>query len=183
MTVRNVAWDGIFAGLANGDYDAVVSGVTILDERKKVMDFTVPILEVTQSILVTSSNTNISKSSDVVGKKVGVQIGTTGQFALEAIGGVTIKSYDEIGLAVEDLLNNNLDAVVADSIIAADFVLANENYAGKLLVTGTLEGDKEQIGWAVKKGDTELLNILNDGIKAMIANGTVDKLKEKYNIL
>ncbi len=62
-------------------------------------------------------------------------------------------------------------------------MLANENYAGKLLVTGTLEGDKEQIGWAVKKGDTELLNILNDGIKAMIANGTVDKLKEKYNIL
>ena len=183
MTVRNVAWDGIFAGLANGAYDAVVSGVTILEERKKVMDFTVPILEVTQSILVTSSNTNISKSSDVVGKKVGVQIGTTGQFALEAIGGVAIKSYDEIGLAVEDLLNNNLDAVVADSIIAADFVLANENYAGKLLVTGTLEGDKEQIGWAVKKGDTELLNILNDGIKAMTANGTVDKLKEKYNIL
>ena len=176
MTVRNVAWDGIFAGLSNGAYDAVVSGVTILDERKEVMDFTTPILEVTQSILVTSSNTNISKSSDVVGKKIGVQIGTTGQFALEAIGGVTIKSYDEIGLAVEDLLNNNLDAVVADSIIAADFVLANENYAGKLLVKGTLEGDKEQIGWAVKKGNSELLTILNDGIKAMQDNGTVAKL-------
>ncbi len=182
LTVRNVAWDGIFAGLSNGAYDAVVSGVTILDERKKAMDFTTPILEVTQSILVNTGN-KVAKDSDLIGKKVGVQIGTTGQFALEAIGGVTIKSYDEIGLAVEDLLNNNLDAVVADSIIAADFVLANENYAGRLSVTGTLSGDKEQIGWAVQKGNTELLTLLNDGIKAMTANGTVDKLKEKYNIL
>jgi polar amino acid transport system substrate-binding protein len=48
---------------------------------------------------------------------------------------VTVKAYDEIGLAVEDLLNKNLDAVVADSIIAADFVLANDNYADKLLVS------------------------------------------------
>ncbi len=183
MTIRNVAWDGIFAGLSNGAYDAVVSGVTILDERKKVMDFTTPILEVTQSILVTPENKNITKARDIVGKKVGVQIGTTGQFALEALGGVTIKSYDEIGLAVEDLLNNNLDAVVADSIIAADFVLANVNYAGKLLVSGTVEGDKEQIGWAVKKGNSELLQIFNDGIKAMMENGTVDALKAKYNIL
>lgn len=183
MTVRNVAWDGIFAGLSNGAYDAVVSGVTILDERKEVMDFTTPVLEITQSILVNNNNLSVKNSKDVVGKKIGVQIGTTGQFALEAIGGVTIKSYDEIGLAVEDLLNNNLDAVVADSIIASDFVLANENYAGRLQVTGTLQGDKEQIGWAVKKGNTELLSILNDGIKAMVANGTVDALKEKYNIL
>ncbi|MDC7246431.1 MAG: basic amino acid ABC transporter substrate-binding protein [Sphaerochaetaceae bacterium] len=183
LKIKNVAWDGIFAGLSNGAYDAVVSGVTILEERKKAMDFTIPVLEITQSILVQSSQTEISSTADLAGKTVGVQIGTTGQFALESINGVTIKSYDEIGLAVQDLLNDNLDAVVADSIIASDFVLANENYKGKLTVTGDLGGDKEQIGFAVKKGDTELLELLNDGIKAMMDDGTVDELKAKYNIL
>jgi polar amino acid transport system substrate-binding protein len=86
-------------------------------------------------------------------------------------------------LAVEDLLNKNLDAVVADSIIAADFVLANDNYSDKLTVTGSVAGDVEQIAMAVKKGNSELLNILNENIAALKADGTIAALKDKWNIL
>jgi len=183
MTVRNVAWDGIFAGLANGAYDAVASGVTVLEERKATMDFTTPILEVTQSIVVNSDNNSIKGEKDLAGKTIGVQIGTTGNFAVEKITGVTVKAYDEIGLAVEDLLNNNLDAVVADSIIASDFVLANENYQNKLKSAGSLAGDVEQIAMAVKKGNTELLTIINENLAALEADGTIAELKAKWNIL
>lgn len=183
MTVRNVAWDGIFAGLNNGAYDAVASGVTVLEERKATMDFTTPILQVTQSIIVNNSTTGISGEKDLAGMTVGVQIGTTGHFAVEKIAGVTVKAYDEIGLAVEDLLNKNLDAVVADSIIAADFVLANENYADKLNASGSLDGDVEQIAMAVKKGNSELLDIINENLAALEADGTIAELKEKWNIL
>ena len=183
MTVRNVAWDGIFAGLANGAYDAVASGVTVLEERKATMDFTTPILEVTQSIVVNSDNNSIKGEKDLAGKTIGVQIGTTGNFAVEKIAGVTVKAYDEIGLAVEDLLNNNLDAVVADSIIASDFVLANENYQNKLKSAGSLAGDVEQIAMAVKKGNTELLTIINENLAALEADGTIAELKAKWNIL
>ena len=183
MSVRNVAWDGIFAGLANGAYDAVASGVTVLEERKATMDFTTPILEVTQSIIVNKGSGVLADEKALAGKVVGVQIGTTGNFAVEKIAGVTVKAYDEIGLAVEDLLNKNLDAVVADSIIAADFVLANDNYADKLNVTGTVAGEVEQISMAVKKGNAELLKILNDNIAALKADGTVAALKTKWNIL
>lgn len=183
MSVRNVAWDGIFAGLNNGAYDAVASGVTVLEERKATMDFTTPILEVTQSIIVNKSGGGISGESDMAGKTVGVQIGTTGHFAVEKIAGVTVKAYDEIGLAVEDLLNKNLDAVVSDSIIAADFVLANENYADKLDASGSLAGDVELIAMAVKKGNTELLNIINENLAALEADGTIAALKDKWNIL
>jgi polar amino acid transport system substrate-binding protein len=183
MTVRNVAWDGIFAGLANGAYDAVASGVTVLEERKATMDFTTPILEVTQSIVVNSDNNSIKGEKDLAGKTIGVQIGTTGNFAVEKIAGVTVKAYDEIGLAVEDLLNNNLDAVVADSIIASDFVLANENYQNKLKSAGSLAGDVEQIAMAVKKGNTELLTIINENLAALEVDGTIAELKAKWNIL
>jgi polar amino acid transport system substrate-binding protein len=73
--------------------------------------------------------------------------------------------------------------VVADSIIAADFVLANENYANKLNASGSLDGDVEQIAMAVKKGNTELLNIINENIAALEADGTIAALKDKWNIL
>ena len=147
------------------------------------MDFTTPILEVTQSIVVNSDNNSIKGEKDLAGKTIGVQIGTTGNFAVEKIAGVTVKAYDEIGLAVEDLLNNNLDAVVADSIIASDFVLANENYQNKLKSAGSLAGDVEQIAMAVKKGNTELLTIINENLAALEADGTIAELKAKWNIL
>lgn len=183
MTVRNVAWDGIFAGLNNGAYDAIASGVTILDERKATMDFTTPVLEVTQSIVVNKGTVGLTDGDSLSGRTLGVQIGTTGHFAAEKIPGTTVKAYDEIGLAIEDLLNRNLDAVIVDSIIAADFVLANANYADKLSVSGTVAGDTEQIAMVVKKGNTELLNILNENIAALKADGTIDALKKKWNIL
>lgn len=66
MSVRNVAWEGIFAGLANGAYDAVASGVTILEERKAIMDFTTPILEVTQAIVVQKSSAPIADEKGLV---------------------------------------------------------------------------------------------------------------------
>ncbi len=183
MTIRNVAWDGIFAGLTNGAYDAVASGVTITEERKVAMDFTTPIMQVTQSIIVNKNVTNLTNAASLAGKKIGVQIGTTGHIAMEKIPGVTIRAYDEIGFAVEDLLNNNVDAVICDSIIAADFVLTNTNYANKLAVTGTASEEVEQIALVVKKGNTELLTILNNGIAALEANGTLTALKQKWNIL
>ncbi|MFA5467627.1 MAG: basic amino acid ABC transporter substrate-binding protein [Sphaerochaetaceae bacterium] len=183
MVTRNVAWDGIFAGLDNGAYDGVASGVTITEERKNTMDFTTPILEVTQSIIVNKGNKNIKDESSLQGKKVGVQIGTTGNFAVEKVGGAVIRAYDDIGLAIEDLLNKNVDAAVADSLIAAEFVLANANYADKLEIIGSMGGEKEEIAIAVKKGNTELLKLLNDSLAGLENDGTMATLKQKWDIL
>ncbi len=188
ITIKSVAWDGIFAGLSNGAYDAVVSGVSVTDERKKVMDFTTPTLYVTQSIITQTKDTSMVDAKTLAGKKIGVQIGTTGQFFLEDFASANsltydIKKYDEIGLAVEDLLNGNVDAVVCDSVIAGDFALANPNYAGKLHVTGTASTEGEPIAIAVQKGNTTLLTLINDSIKTLQDNGTVDKLMKKYNIM
>ncbi|MFA6688003.1 MAG: basic amino acid ABC transporter substrate-binding protein [Sphaerochaetaceae bacterium] len=185
MTSRNVAWDGIFAGLTNGMYDAVASGVSVTEERKATMDFSTPILLVTQSILSMSGETDQASIEDLAGKRVGVQIGTTGNFALEARTdlAIQVKAYDEIPLAVEDLINGTLDAVVCDSLIASDFVLSNEHYKGKLEVTGTASSDIEEIAMCVKKGNTELLTIINDCIAKLQANGKMDELKAKWNLI
>lgn len=177
--IKNTAWDGIFAGLSAGDYDAVLSSVTITDERKRVMDFSAPYVNAGQVIIAPKTAKGISKPSDLAGKKVGVQIGTTGDLAVAKIAKAAKKTYDEIGLAVEDLSIGRLDAVVVDSPIAANYVLQNEKYKAKLEIVGT-PFTAEYYGIAVKKGDKSALDLINKGLAAIEKDGTMAKLKAKW---
>ena len=180
MEAKNIPWDTIFAGLANGQYDGVASGVSVTEDRKKTMDFSTPILEAGQVIIVKKAST-VKGVDDIKGLKVGVQIGTTGDLVLDDYD-VVRKQYDDIGLALQDMLNGNIDACVCDSLIASDFVLANPNYSDKLKVAGSAF-TQEDIAIAVKKGNKELLDLINKGIAELKADGSYDKLKAKWNLL
>ena len=98
VDVRNIAWDGIFGGVATGQYDIVASATTITEERQKQFDFSDPYYEVAQAVVLPTGK-SIKTLAELKGKKVGGQIGTTGYFAIKAAEGVEAKSYDEIGLA------------------------------------------------------------------------------------
>ena len=181
MTVENIPWDTIFAGLANGQYDGVASGVTITDERKLTMDFSTPIANQGQVVVVLTDSPIQSADDLTDGARVGVQIGTTGDFALDDFD-VDRRQYDDIGLAIQDMINGNLEACVCDSLIASDFVLANDNYSGILRVAGE-PFTTEEIAIAVQKGNTELLDLINKGLEMMMEDGSFDALKAKWNIL
>ena len=183
MEILNTGWDGIFAGLKNGAYDAVASGVTVTEERKNTMEFTNPILTVNQSIFVKVGTEGLTDINSLNGKKVGIQVGTTGDFCLDGKTQIIKMGYDEIPLAVEDLINGNLDAVVCDSLIASDFVLANKKYQNLLIVTGTASEEIEEIAMAVTKGNRELVTLINDCLDKLEKNGKIAELKQKYNIL
>lgn len=177
--IQNTGWDGIFAGLANGSYDAIISSVTITEERALTMDFSDPYINAGQILVVPSSYSGGDQITDFVGKKVGVQQGTTGDFAVEDVSGIERRAYDDIGLAVEDLINGNLEAVVCDSVTAIDYVAANESFKGKLKILGE-PFTSEEYGIAVSKGNSELLTLLNKGLKEVFADGTQEKLVEKW---
>ncbi|MBG3877016.1 basic amino acid ABC transporter substrate-binding protein [Desulfovibrio oxamicus] len=177
---KNVAWDGIFAGLESGSYDAIVSSVSITDERKNAMDFTAPYYEVRQALVVPKT-TNATKLDDMKGKTLGGQISTTGYFTIKKTAGVTAKSYDEIGLAMEDLFNGRIDGVVCDDPVAASYALQQEQYAAKMKIAFVIETqEKEFYGIAVKKGNKEVLDLLNKGIAAVKAKGIDKQLREKW---
>ncbi len=180
MEAKNIPWDTIFAGLANGQYDGVASGVSVTDDRKKTMDFSTPILQAGQ-VMIVRNDSKVKGAEDMKGLRVGVQIGTTGDLVLDDYD-VTRKQYDDIGLAIQDMLNGNLDACVCDSLIASDYVLANENYKNRLKVAGE-PFTEEDIAIAVKKGNSELLGLVNKGLEMMKADGSYDALKAKWNLL
>jgi polar amino acid transport system substrate-binding protein len=179
IELKNTAWDGIFAGLANGAYDAIISSVTITEERKSAMLFTEPYVNAGQVLIVKKSASGISGIEDMAGLKVGAQNGTTGDFAIEEYPEIERMAYDEIGLAVEDLMNGNISGVVCDSITASDFVLNNESYAGSLTIAGE-PFTEEYLGIAVSKSRPDLVEKFNEGLAAVEASGKMDELVVKW---
>jgi len=176
---KNTAWDGIFAGLAAGKYDAIISSVTITEERKKEMDFSKPYINAGQILVVQNSMKGVTKLSEMTGKTVGAQIGTTGSFEIEKVSGVTLKTYDEIGLAFEDLVNGRIQGVVADTPVAADFALQSDTYKGKLKIVGE-PFTEEYYGVCVRKGNTQVLDAINAGLDKVMGTSTYKKIEEQW---
>ena len=172
----NVAWDPLLAGIAQCQYDAAISAMTITEERKKQFLFSDPYFYAGQIVTVHIDNTEIASKHDLSGKVVGAQIGTTGSFEVEKIGGATLKTYDDIGLAMQDLMNKQIDAVVADNPLALGYVGENPD---KLKTVGEVFTD-ENYGIAVCKTKADLVAKINQGLKAVKDEGLIEQLVEKW---
>lgn len=178
--LKNTAWDGIFAGLAAGKYDAIASSVSITDERKQTMDFSNPYFEVQQGVVIPKTST-VKTLADLSGKKVASQMGTTGYFVCKKIKGAEAKPYDEIGLAVEDLYNGRVDAVIADAPVASNYALQHEQYSKKLTMAFLVPAETpEYLGFAMNKGNKEIADLINKGLAAVKASGEYDKIYAKW---
>jgi polar amino acid transport system substrate-binding protein len=114
---KNTAWDGIFAGLDSGQYDAIISSVTITEERKAKYDFTDAYTSIGQILVVPKTDKTSKTIADLKGKKVGSQIGTTGTIEVKKVVGVESKTYDEIGLAFEDMAAGRIAGVVWKAMV------------------------------------------------------------------
>jgi polar amino acid transport system substrate-binding protein len=176
---KAVAWDGIFAGLDAGNYDAICSSVSITDERKNAMDFSIPYFKVRQALVVPKDST-VKGIEEMKGKTLGAQISTTGHFAIKKVEGVKDKSYDEVGLAFEDLFNGRIDGVVCDDPVAAQYALQNDKYKGALKIATIIEAGDEFYGIAMKKGNKEVLDLVNKGVKAVQDKGIDKDLQKKW---
>lgn len=175
---KNTAWDGIFAGIAVGKYDAIISSVTITEERKKTMSFSEPYINAGQVLIVPKASDAVM-IADLKGKSVGAQIGTTGAREIGKVEGVTLKSYDEIGLAFEDMATGRIAGVVCDTPVAAQYALQQEEYKEKFKIVGDVL-TSEYYGIVVQKDDKELLDLVNKGIKAVQAKGIDKQLEKKW---
>ncbi|MFO8064200.1 MAG: basic amino acid ABC transporter substrate-binding protein [Spirochaetota bacterium] len=176
---QNTAWDGIFAGLGTGEYDAVISSVTITEERQETMDFSEPYVNAGQVLVVEQSTSGVTTLDDLEGEAVGAQIGTTGAIAVQEHGGPELRTYDEIGLAVEDLANGRITGVVADTPIAANYALQNEEYSDSLEIVGE-PFTEEVYGIAVQEGNDEVLAMINEGLAAAKESGYIEELEDKW---
>ena len=181
LAINDVEFESLPAELSSGKCDFVAAGMSVDADRKKNMDFSDPYFDATQSIIVLKGSA-VQSRTDLNGKKVGVQQGTTGdKFCTNEkhtsdIKVGTVKRYNKGADAISDLTAGRIDAVVIDDFPAQKFVSQNSAKLVKLKDALTVE----HYAIAVKKGNTELVNTINSVLKDMKSSGELDKIINKY---
>ncbi len=172
----NASFDGIFPALQNGIFDAVMSSVTITPERSASMLFSDPYYDSGQLIVVNQDRQGITTPDDLKGKRVGVQINTTAQFDLEKREGVNVAKYNTIDLALLDLRNKRIDAVVIDAPVAKYMIFQSFH---DLKTVGRRFTD-EKFGIALAQGSDDLMLEINKALKKIKETGEYDRIHEKW---
>ena len=175
LQVDDMDFDAALLAAQNGKSDMVMAGVTVTDERQKVMDFSDTYAEGIQSIIV-PEDSDIASADDLAGKIIGTQRGTTGYiYCTDDFGEDSVVAYDDGLTAVQALNNGQVDAVVIDNAPAKEFVAANPGL--KILDTAYAQ---EDYAIGVAKGNTELLNAINGALEELQADGTLQSIVDKY---
>jgi polar amino acid transport system substrate-binding protein len=175
--IIDMPFDGIQSGAAfdSGQCDIGAAAMTITEERKQNIDFSDPYFDATQALLVQEA-AGITDPAQLAGRKVGVQNSTTGQlYAQENIAGAEIVVFEDLGLLTTAVQTGTVDAAIADNGPLLDFAKKNPGLA----VTAEFRTD-EQYGFGVRKGNTGLLQAINETIAASRTDGTYDRIYEKW---
>lgn len=171
---------GLLTGLQSDKYDVVMSSLTITDERKQSIDFSVPY--VADGVIATAleSNEKVTDITNLDGLTVGITGGSGYMSAIQTIGGYTdLKEYPGAAEAFADLKAGRIDVYAVGRIPANDFIRSDTDASNPVI----LAGDPLQLlpaGVGVKKGNTELVEEIDAAITALKADGTYDALAKKW---
>jgi ABC-type amino acid transport substrate-binding protein len=167
---------GLIPALQTGNIDIIASGMTITEEREKEVDFSQPYITAGLAIAVTADNQDIKSIDDLKGKTVAVQTGSTGFMKAEELkkAGVIaeIKDFPHVNEAIEELKIGGADAMINDLPVTNAFISAQP---GVIKIVGE-PLTSESYGFAVRSGNTELLNKINKGLENVKASGKYDEL-------
>ncbi|MCR4789041.1 MAG: basic amino acid ABC transporter substrate-binding protein [Lachnospiraceae bacterium] len=177
VKIENMEFASLVSSIGN-KIDVAIAGMTVTDERKEVVDFSDSYYDAVQFVIV-PADSSIAAAEDLVGKTIGVQLGTTGDFLAQDIEGSTVSSYNKAVDAVNDLLNGRSDLVIVDKNPA--LVFAGMYPDDVVALDGAQFGfEVENYAIAMPKGDAELADAINNAIKELKADGTFDKLVAEY---
>ena len=176
---QEIAWDNMIAAVAEGQFDIAADGITITDERAKVVDFSDGYIAVEQRIMVRLDETRLTSIDDVKASfdaTVGTQKGTTNyDEAVKLVGDSRVVAFDTFGDVVQALIAGDVDAVVIDDTAGQGFVGVN---ADKIkLIEGSLIG--QELGFIFTKG-SDLVEPFNAALAAMREDGALETLAAKW---
>ena len=176
---QEAAWEGMIQAVANGQFDMAADGITITDERKEIVDYSVGYIKIEQRILVRIDEDRFASAEELAADTsliVGTQPGTTNyETAVGLVGEDRIKGFEQFPFAVQALIAGDVDAVLMDETAGQGYIGANAEQIK--LVGESLSSD--ELGFIFPKG-SDLVEPINAALAEMQANGTLDALAEKY---
>lgn len=174
LQIEDMDFGGLITAVSAGNVDFAIAGMSVTDERKESVDFSNPYFMSTQVIIV-NNGSEITSADALTGKKVGVQLGTTGEMFAADIENVDLQSFNQGVGAVQDLLAGNIDAVILDEQPAKRFVKENADLA---ILDEVFANEEYAI--AIPKGNEELVKEINEVLAEIKSNGKYDELYSKY---
>ena len=173
--IENMEFDSLLVALQNGQIDAAIAAMTVTEERKEAVDFSVPYYTATQ-VMIVKEDSDIAAAADMADKKICVVQGYTGEICVNDMG-YSYEAFKKGTEAVMELVNGKCDVVVIDSATAQKYVDDNE---GLKIVEDASAFESEEYAVAVQKGNTALLDMINKAIEAKLADGTISDLGVQY---
>lgn len=170
---KTMSFDTIIAAVNMGNVDIGFSGFSVTEDRKKSVDFSTPYFASGQVIVVRPGST-IKSGADLVGKKIGVQLGTTGQEAAEKIENAEVIKPETYSTAFMMLQSEAVEAVVADIPVAKEYAQKQ----GFVIAPEKLSYEENAI--VVPKGNPKLVEALNKALAEVEKDGTLAKLVDKW---
>jgi polar amino acid transport system substrate-binding protein len=177
QVIVDTPFDSIQSGadLNSGKCDLAAAGMTITEVREKNLDFSEPYFDATQA-LVAKKGSGIEDLSDLQGKKLGVQNGTTGyDYAQKNAKGAELVNFEDLGLLLNAVETGRVDAGINDNGVLYDWVKEKTDFE---VVTEFDTG--EQYGIGVRTGNKALLDLINETLDEAKKSGEYDKIYEKW---
>lgn len=174
LKIEDMAFDSIIAAVSSGKADFGLAGMTVTEERLESINFSDTYAHATQVVIV-KEGSEIKGVADLDGKKIGVQLGTTGDIYAGDIADATIERYNKGFEAVQALSQGKIDAVIIDNQPAKVFVSENE---GLVLLDEAFT--EEDYAMAIAKENTELLEKVNNALAELKEDGTLQSIVDKY---
>lgn len=176
LVVKNVDFDSIVSELKSGKADFAAAGMSITEERKKQVDFTIEYVTSNQ-VVVVKKDSSLNDITQLDGKRIAVQLGTVGDsYVTENYKNSEINRQKKFLVAAEAVKNNKADCIVMDQIPAQQLVSQNPELK---ILDGILF--KDSYGMAVKKGNTELLDTMNTVLQRLIDEEKIEEYIIEYS--
>jgi len=172
------AWDGMIQAVADGQYMIAGDGISITDERDKIIDFSDSYIVLQQRILVASGNSDITTAADIQNGdfKVATQKGTTNyELAVSLFGADKVDAYDQFDFAIAAVISGDADASIVDEVAGLGYMGANKNKV-KLVGEGL---QTDPLGFAFPEG-SPLVDVINQGLALMKENGKLQEINDKF---
>lgn len=175
LKIEDMEFGGLLSALESGKIDFIAAGMSKTPDREKQVNFSESYYTASQLITIKADNVDITNGEDLKGKKIGVQLGTTGEEVAREIEGAEVVSFDKGAMALVDLANGKIDAVVLDAEPTKNYTKGNDDV--KVLDE---ELTNEEYSIAVSKDDQELLDAINETLKELKESGEYQELVNKY---
>jgi L-cystine transport system substrate-binding protein len=174
-------FSGLIPSLQAGKIDAIISQVTITDERKQQIDFTQPYITNSVKIIVRGDNNSIAKLEDFKGQNIGVGLGTNDETylrkeVLPKVGKFEIKTYDDVITSLQDLISGRIDATI-NNLYALKPIVEKNGFKIKA-VGEAIKSDKA--GVAVRKDNPEFRDAIDKALTDLKADGTYNTIFKKW---